>query len=194
VSERDWEETYRGIPPWDIGGPQPNFAALTLTGRVIDVGCGTGEHTLQAAAQGADALGLDISSTAIDKARAKARERGLEVRFEVFDALELPTLGETFDIALDSGVYHVFDTEDVRARYADGVRSVLDAGGTLYLQCFSDRTPGDWGPERIGEEELRATFSAGWELVSLEPTTFETNPGMVPVDVIDAWFLVARRR
>jgi SAM-dependent methyltransferase len=193
VIEHDWEESYQGIPPWDIGRPQPNFAALTLTGRVIDVGCGTGEHTLLSAAQGADALGIDISARAIDKARAKARDRGLQARFEVFDALELPSRDERFEIALDSGVYHVFHTADLRARYAGGVRSVLDPGATLYLQCFSDRTAGDWGPQRIGEEELRATFSDGWELVSLEPATFETNAGMVPVDIVHAWFLVARR-
>jgi SAM-dependent methyltransferase len=160
---------------------------------VIDVGCGTGEHTLLAASQGADALGIDISATAIAKAREKARERGLTARFEVLDALELPSLGESFGTALDSGVYHVFETVEMRARYAECVRSVLEPGGTLYLMCFSDRTPGDWGPQRIGEHELRGTFTGEWDLVSLEPAQFEINPGM-PVPRADAWFLVARRR
>jgi SAM-dependent methyltransferase len=189
----DWEEPYRSIPPWDIGRPQPQFAELTFAGHVIDVGCGTGEHTLLAASQGADALGIDISSAAIAKARQKAAERDLAARFQVLDALELASLGESFDVALDSGVYHVFETTEARVRYAESVRTVLEPGGTLYLMCFSDRTPGDWGPQRIRQEELRETFSGDWELVSLEPARFEINPGL-PVSHPRAWFLVARAR
>ena len=189
----DWEESYRSLPPWDIGRPQPQFARLSFAGRVIDVGCGTGEHTLLAASQGADALGIDISATAIGMAREKAVERGLAARFRVLDAFELSKLGESFDIALDSGVYHVFDTVEERTRYAECVHSVLEPGGTLYLMCFGDRTPGDWGPQRIRRQELRETFSGDWELVSLEPVQFEINPGL-PVRDPEAWFLVARRR
>ena len=48
------EDLYASTPPWDIGRPQPAFLALArvgaITGRVLDAGCGTGEHTLMAAA------------------------------------------------------------------------------------------------------------------------------------------------
>ena len=189
----DWEESYRGAPPpWDIGRPQPRFAHLELAGRVIDVGCGTGEHTLLAASQGADALGIDISSLAIAQARAKAKERGIDARFEVLDAFELQSLGERFDIALDMGVYHVFDEAATRERYAATVREVLEPGAVIHLMCFSERTAGDWGPQRISEAELRTTFAAGWKLETLEPAKLEINPGF-PVDAADAWYLLAVR-
>src|SRR4051812_50014453 len=82
-----WDESYRRDepPPWDIGRPQPRFAALAgtgaLRGRLLDCGCGTGEHALMAAAGGADVVGIDLSAYAIEKARRKADARGLAGRF-----------------------------------------------------------------------------------------------------------------
>src|SRR5216684_2960381 len=65
----DFDEMYAGSPPWDIGRPQPAFLELAeaggFTGRVLDAGCGTGEHTLMAAARGLDATGIDASAIAI---------------------------------------------------------------------------------------------------------------------------------
>ena len=121
-----------GVPPWDIGRPQPAFLELAehgvLTGRVLDVGCGTGEHALMAAARGFDATGIDAIPTPIDIARRKARNRGLTVRFLVSDALRLPDLGEHFDTVLDSGLFHVFDDED-RAKFVAALAAVVSTGG-----------------------------------------------------------------
>jgi len=188
-----WDAGYReGGQPWDLGRPQPALLALEYAGRVLDVGCGTGEHALLAAERGAGALGVDFSSVAIGLARAKAAARGLEVRFEVLDAFELASLEERFDLAIDSGLYHTWGDVSERRRYAAGVATVLEPGGMIYLMCFSERTPGDWGPQRIHEDELRETFSGGWELERLERSRFDLNPGM-PVEAADAWLVVARR-
>ena len=111
-----FDAAYDGTPPWDIGGPQPVFAELAvigaLNGRVLDVGCGTGEHALLAAERGLEATGIDASPKAIAIAGDKARARGLAVRFVVGDALELGYLGEQFDTMMDSGLFHVFDNEE----------------------------------------------------------------------------------
>lgn len=188
-----WEQAYtERVPPWDIGRPQRAIEALPLAGDVIDVGCGTGEHTLLAASRGASALGVDISRAAIEIARGKARERALEARFEVGDAFALRELGEQFDVAIDSGLFHdhEFDGE-LRRRYAGGLAHVVRPGGTLYLMCFSELTPGDWGPTRITRRELEDVF-AGWKIERLERSVFDLNPGL-PVDHAHAWLLTARR-
>jgi hypothetical protein len=44
--------------------------------------------------------------------------------------------------------------------------------------CFSDRQPGTVGPRRVRQDELRAAFSDGWEVISIEADTFEVNPGI----------------
>ena|ERR1700677_4586416 len=186
----DWDGSYAGSsPPWDIGRPQPAFVRLAdaglLTGALLDAGCGTGEHTILAARRGARALGIDVSPLAIEIARRKAAQRGVDTSFQVLDALRLDTLGEVFDTIVDSGLFHVFD-DAVRARYVRAVHTVLRDGGHLHLMCFSDRQPGDWGPRRVTEGELRAAFGSDWRIDSLAPDRFDLNPGLGST-VAEAW-------
>jgi len=198
VTTPSWDDSYAGdVPaPWDIGRPQPVFVRLAeqglLAGRVLDSGCGTGEHTLLAAAHGADATGVDVSGLAIRRARDKAAERGLAARFEVGDALRLADLGLTFDVIIDSGVFHVFD-DDARGRYVTSLASVLRPGGHCYLACFSDRQPGTWGPRRVSQDELRAAFSDGWAVASIEAATFEVNEARIGASSVQAWLAVLER-
>ena len=192
-----WDAAYAsGTPaPWDIGRPQPAFVRLAdsglLSGRVLDAGCGTGEHALLAAAHGADAAGVDISPRAIGRAREKAAERGLVARFEVADALNLEQVGLTFDTVIDSGLFHVFD-DPGRARYVTSLASALQSGGTCYLMCFSDRQPGDFGPRRVRQDELTTAFSDGWTFTDIAADTFEINPGL-GTTTAQAWLATIRR-
>jgi cyclopropane fatty-acyl-phospholipid synthase-like methyltransferase len=163
-----------------------------LSGRLLDAGCGTGEHVLLAAAHGADAMGVDLSGLAIEKARAKAAERGLTARFEVADALHLERLAERFGTVIDSGLFHVFDDAD-RPRYVTSLAAVVEPGGSYYMMCFSDSQPGVWGPRRVREEEIRAAFADGWEIVSLTPDQFSINP-IEGTNTAQAWLAVIRRR
>lgn len=193
-----WDAAYAAStpPPWDLGRPQPAFVRLAgeglLTGQVLDVGCGTGEQTLLAASSGADALGVDVSPLALDQARGKAAARGVKARFEVADALSLEDLGLSFDTVIDSGLFHVFDDDD-RARYVASLASVLRSGGHLYLMCFSDRQPGEFGPRRVTQDELRAAFGAGWTILAIQADTFAINPGIFPATTALAWLATIAR-
>lgn len=178
----DWDDSYVGEPPpWDIGRPQPAFVRLAetgvLSGALLDAGCGTGEHTILAALHGAQAVGVDVSPRAIEAARKKATARGVSCTFEVLDALRLDELDQLFDTIVDSGLFHVFD-DAARAQYVTALAGALRPGAHLHLMCFSDRQPGDWGPHRITEGELRAAFGTGWRIDSLAPDYFEINPGL----------------
>jgi SAM-dependent methyltransferase len=197
----DWAYAEGGQAPWDIGRPQPAFLRLAndglLAGLVLDAGCGTGEHTLLAASRGADAMGIDISPLAIEQARAKAATRGIQARFEVGDVLSLPIpdLGLTCDTVIDSGLFHVFD-DDRRAKYVESLASFLRPGGTCYLMCFSDRQPGNVGPRRVTEDELRAAFGQGWTVLSVVADTFDLQPsaaGLFGTATAQAWLATIER-
>jgi SAM-dependent methyltransferase len=173
-----FNDAYLGTPPWDIGRPQGAFRALAdagqLRGRLLDAGCGTGEHALMAASIGVDATGIDDAPLAIEKARAKAHDSGLDVRFVVGSVLELAALEERWDTVLDCGVFHVFDDDD-RMAYVRSLAAAIEPDGRYFMLCFSDRQPGGIGPRRVSQDEIRAAFADGWRIDSIEPAAIETT-------------------
>ncbi len=169
---------YAGTPPWDIGRPQREFARLELAGeiegRVLDVGCGTGENALYLAARGHEVVGVDAAPTAIAKAKAKAKTRDVAVTFRVHDALKLKTLRRTFDTVIDSGLFHTFPDEE-RPGFAKSLGAVLSPEGRYLMMCFSEHEPGTWGPRRVTQTEIRGTFRDGWRVDWIRAGRFEAK-------------------
>src|SRR5271169_171920 len=176
----DFDAIYAGTPPWDIGRPQQAFVALVeegaIRGRVLDAGCGTGEHALMAAGMGLEATGIDSAPAAIALAEAKARDRGLTAHFLVHDALQLVSLAKHFDTVLDCGLFHVLEDDDRRS-FVENLRAVIQPGGRYFMLCFSDRQPGSFGPRRITQDEIKASFDKGWHVDSIEPAKLDTMMG-----------------
>jgi cyclopropane fatty-acyl-phospholipid synthase-like methyltransferase len=182
-----FDVAYEGTPPWDIGRPQPSIVRLAeageIIGSVLDVGCGTGENALYLAARGHEALGVDAASVAIERAEAKAQDRGIDVGFLVWDALRLAELGRIFDTAIDVGLFHSFQDEE-RPVFAKGLHAAIRSGGRYLMLCWSERNEWGYGPRRVTQEEIRGTFADCWTVDSIEGESFETN---VPGWSIHAW-------
>jgi 2-polyprenyl-3-methyl-5-hydroxy-6-metoxy-1,4-benzoquinol methylase len=197
-NQQTFQEAYAGEAPWDIGRIQPAFAAIAdqVKSPVLDAGCGTGDMALYFAQKGHQVVGIDYLEEPIRRARAKAAERNLKVDFRVADATKLADLSDRFNTVVDSGLFHVF-TDDDRRRYVAGLAHVLNPGGHLFLMCFSNEEPGQFGPRRITRDDLQSAFAAGWRIESIEPNHFETNPKFTGATFSaggpKTWFVVARR-
>ena len=119
--------------------------------------------------RGHEAWGLDFVPVAIERAKAKAAQRGIDANFIVGNALELKKLGRKFDTVIDCGLFHTFADEE-RPAFIKGLADVLVPGGSLYILCFSNEEPGTEGPRRISQQEIRDAFHDGWTVQRIEPT------------------------
>jgi cyclopropane fatty-acyl-phospholipid synthase-like methyltransferase len=159
-----------------------------ITGSVLDVGCGTGELSVEMARRGLKVVGVDSSPKAIARAQAKAGAQSLAAKFKIHDALQLGELNQTFDTAIDCGLFHVFSDEE-RLKYVAGLHQVLKPGGRLILMCFSERETREGGPRRVTERELRESFAHGWGFEELRPARFEA---LIYPDGVRAWLAIVR--
>ena len=200
LPSRERFEGYYATPraPWDIGRPQRAFveAADAIRGRVIDIGCGTGDLALWLAEQGRIATGVDFLEKPLEAARRKAVEHGLSVNFLQMDALAVGEIPERFDAVTDCGLFHTFDDAG-RSAYVRALARLLEPGSRVFLLCFADAEPGTHGPRRVSEGELREAFASGWQVESIEPARFEVVPGIAGAEFgpggAQAWFAVIRR-
>jgi ubiquinone/menaquinone biosynthesis C-methylase UbiE len=179
----DWDEAYRGTPPWDIGRPQPALEALVKdgevrSGRALDVGCGTGENAILLAKSGCTVTGIDLVRDAIAAAKTKAAERHVDVEFVVGNALELDRhfAAGVFSTVVDSGLFHVL-TDEERPVYVRQVQRVLKPGGRCFMMCYSDREPPGYGPRRVSKREIEASFAPLFRIDHMDDIFFASLLG-----------------
>ena len=174
----DWDAAYRqeAAPPWSIGRPQPDLAALIDHGKVhsdvLDAGCGHAALSLALAARGYTVVGLDASETAVTAAEAAAAEQGLTTAtFAQADVTSFGGYDDRFTTILDSGCLHSLPIEK-RQDYLQSISRAASPGASLYILAFAAEAFGDEatedtdrpGPRGLTETELRAAVSTVWEV------------------------------
>jgi SAM-dependent methyltransferase len=197
MPQPDWNERYlAGDAPWDTGEPNEHLvefvrAGVVERGRALDVGCGTGTNALWLARQGFTVVGVDVSSVAIERARAKGGRSDLSCRFERLDFLNDPVSGGPFGLVFDLGCFHVFDRAADRERFAARVASLLaPAGRWLSLIGSTEGPERDWGPPRRSARDVVGAIDPALEILELRSIELHAD---LPAPAA-AWLCLTRLR
>lgn len=160
-------------PPWSIGEPQPELAALIEQGKfhgdVLDVGCGEAAISLNLAERGFTTVGLDLSPTAIDLARKEAEKRGLtNSTFEVADISDFTGYDGRFSTIVDSTLFHSIPVE-AREGYQQSIVRAAAPRASYFVLVFDKAGMPDGPANPVTADELRDIVSKYWVIDEIRP-------------------------
>src|SRR3954452_15226624 len=167
-------------PPWSIGEPQPEIAALIDAGKfhgdVLDAGCGEAATALALAERGFTTVGLNQSPTAIALAREEAARRGLTTAtFEVADISSFTGYDGRFGTIVDSTLFHSMPVE-LRDGYQQSIVRAAAPDASYFVLVFDRDALGDNGPANpVTEQELRDVVSKYWVIDDVRHARIHAN-------------------
>jgi SAM-dependent methyltransferase len=155
-----WEQRF-DTPDYAFG-KEPNYflasckPLLPKSGKALAVADGEGRNGVWLAEQGLGVVSIDFSPSAQRKAKALARERGVEVAFEQADVHAWPYPEAAFDVVVE--IFTQFSTPPERARKWAGMRKALKPGGLLLVQGYTPKQLqyGTGGPKQVEQLYTRA--------------------------------------
>lgn len=106
--------------------------------KVLDIGCGTGRHSIELTKRGYSVTGIDLSESQLKRAREKAKEQGLAIDFQKHDARDLPFKGE-FDLAimLCEGGFSLMETDEMNYEILKNAAKTLKNKGKLIFTALN---------------------------------------------------------
>ncbi len=110
--------------------------------RILDIGCGTGRHSIELSRRGYDITGIDLSLNLLQKAKEKSLEEGLHIDFLQADARNLPFVKE-FDAAimLCEGGFPLMETDEMNFQILEQATKAIKPGGKLIFTTLNGLFP-----------------------------------------------------
>jgi SAM-dependent methyltransferase len=110
--------------------------------KIIDIGCGTGRHSIELTQRGYDVIGIDLSESLLAKAREKAGQLDLQIRFLHHDARDLP-FENHFDVAimLCEGGFPLMETDEMNFEILKNVSKSLRKNGKFIFTTLNGLFP-----------------------------------------------------
>jgi cyclopropane fatty-acyl-phospholipid synthase-like methyltransferase len=169
-----------GFHPWEELAGHPPYAEKLLEmvareengdgppyGPALDLGTGSGIWGVQLARRGWSVTGVDIVEKALQRARRRIEEAGVEMRLVHGDvtALTESDVGSGYRLVVDTGTFHGL-AEPEREAMARELDAICAANATLILDCFAPRRRGPL-PRGVSRAEVERAFQ-GWEITDVE--------------------------
>lgn len=110
--------------------------------RILDIGCGTGRHSIELASRGYHVTGIDLSPSMVKKANELARKENLTIDFQVRDARDFNFEG-AFDLAimLCEGAFPLMETDEMNFSILQNACNSLKPGGKLIQTTLNGLFP-----------------------------------------------------
>ena len=119
-----------------------NEIAHNKTARILDIGCGTGRHSIELTKRGYAVTGVDLSESMLNRAKEKAAAEGLTIDFRRHDARKLPFSGE-FDLAimLCEGGFPLMETDEMNFAILKSAAAALKPNGLFIFTTLNGLFP-----------------------------------------------------
>jgi ubiquinone/menaquinone biosynthesis C-methylase UbiE len=181
-------------------GPKQMIERLAIPAgaSVLDVACGSGAFALLAARQGAEVTGIDLADNLIERARARAKEEGLAIRFEQGDVEALPFEDDSFDylVSLIGAMFaprpELVVSEMLRVCKPQGVVAMANwtpegfVGQMFKVVASHISPPGMPSPLLWGNEEVvRKRFAEGVAYVQVSRKYYVMEYPFPPAEVVE---------
>ena len=169
-----------GFHPWEELAAHPPFADKLIElvareedggappyGRALDIGTGSGIWGIEIAKRGWRVTGVDLVEKALERARRRVADEGVEMRLVHGDVTDLAAsdAGSGYRLLLDTGTFHGLSAPQRQAM----ARSVTEAAApkaTLILDCFEPRWRGPL-PRGADREDVELAFT-DWRVADVE--------------------------
>jgi len=195
-----------GFHPWEDAETEPGFVEKITNlfgreevgheppyGRALDLGCGSGIWGVLLAKRGWQVTGIDNVDKAIERAKERISNEGVEMHVVKGDVTKLreSDVGTGFRLVLDSGTFHDFNERE-RLAMARGVDTIAADDATVYLLVWPKRLrPLIHGANR---KEIEEAFPR-WEITDIEPSGFVLPK---PLELLlrpnEHWYRLRRKR
>jgi 2-polyprenyl-3-methyl-5-hydroxy-6-metoxy-1,4-benzoquinol methylase len=110
--------------------------------KILDIGCGTGRHSIELSKRGYYVVGIDLSESLLKRAKEKATEQNLQIVFQKHDARNLPFLHQ-FDlvIMLCEGAFPLMETDEMNFQVLQNATNALKPKGKLIFTTLNGLFP-----------------------------------------------------
>ncbi|GAB90271.1 class I SAM-dependent methyltransferase [Gordonia rhizosphera] len=189
--------------PWEEAG-QANADALAEMfareeaercgpGKALDLGCGTGSHTVELAQRGWQVTGVDLVDKAVERARKRIADAGVNAKVLRADLTSMSSdvVGTGYGFFLDLGCFHGLTPQEQQAM-ARSVTALANPEATLFMMAFEKPAGPRFMPQGATVETIEAAYR-DWHVVDVEPAPLPAKSRRMLIKSEPTFFRLQRR-